>query len=310
MRYMVFYCYFVLLSIVTLLAQSDVQLKDKNKLRIDVRQGLHFGDVLIDAHGGQLALTEERVLIPLDAYTKTIAKSNPTEAWFNLYGPPNASFNISVEPKKPILMGSRGGSIQVEKFIVGNGGYSGTFDDTGHAVFRLGAKIDIPKGSVSGLYRANNVMLQMSVPFGERVMVYSWPFSISCQGAPILVLTNKGPLEFGNLIPAATTEDYRVPPVGPAQGVPAQLRGAPRSAEFYLEGTPGTDFTVILPSIVWLDGPNGSKIKIYKFESNIPREGVQPQEGFSFKVGASVEVQPNQHPGRYEGIFKVSINYK
>ena len=112
------------------------------------------------------------------------------------------------------------------------------------------------------------------------------------------------------LVPGNSEGIYRVAPDGAtsSRGGLLQYRGRPVPAEFAVTGTAGTDYCLELPRAVWLKGP-GRDIEVHSFEASIPLPGVVPRGGFTFRVGASVTVPPQQEPGLYQGLFRVTIHY-
>lgn len=278
-------------------------------VRIEVIQPMDFGDLLVEDLGGSVALTEQNELRAYSSAIRPSLRTVTSEARFRLVGPPKGEFAVVFEPEQPILDNGRGGRIPVAAFIHAANALRGTLNDQGEAEVRLGARLDVPAFAQPGLYTHAQVRIHLSI-LGQDPAALTETFGIRCQIRPLLHLENRAPLDFGSLVPGSGPGLYRVRPDGTtsSQGGVLQYRGRPLPAEFAVTGTAGTDYCLELPRAVWLRGP-GRDIEVHSFEADIPLPGVVPRGGFVFRVGASVSLPPDQAPGRYEGLFVVTIHY-
>lgn len=278
-------------------------------VRIEVIQSMDFGDLLVEDLGGSVALTEQNELRTYSPSIRPSLRTVTSEGRFRLVGPPKAEFSVVFEPEQPILVNGRGGHIPVAAFIHAANALRGTLNDQGEAEVRLGARLDVPAFAQPGLYAQAQVRIQVSI-LGLNPVALAETFWIRCQVRPLLHLENRTPLDFGSLVPGSGPGLYRVRPDGTtsSQGGVLQYQGRPTPAEFAVTGTSGTDYCLELPRSVWLRGP-GRDIEVHSFEANIPLPGVLPRGGFTFRVGASVALPPDQEPGRYEGLFMVTVHY-
>ena len=298
-----------LLGLAALSLASIVQAQAPAPLRIEVIQNLDFGNLLVEDLGGSVALTEQNEFRSYSPTIRPSMRTSTSEARLRLVGPPKAEFVVVLDPEQPILDNGRGGRIQVATFIYAANALRGTLNHQGEAELRLGARIDLPASVAPGLYVHPQVRVRLSI-LGLSPATLTESFGIRCQVRPLLHLENRTPLDFGVLVPGNSEGIYRVAPDGAtsSRGGVLQYRGRPVPAEFAVTGTAGTDYCLELPRVVWLKGP-GRDIEVHSFEASIPLPGVVPRGGFTFRVGASVTVPPQQEPGLYQGLFRVTIHY-
>ncbi len=295
----------LLLPVLALQAQTPPSVP----VRIEVIQSMDFGDLLVEDLGGSVALTEQNELRTYSPSIRPSLRTVTSEGRFRLVGPPRAEFVVVLDPEQPILDNGRGGRIPVAAFIHAANALRGTLNDQGEAEVRLGARLDVPAFAQPGLYTQAQVRIHLSI-LGLNPVALTEAFGIRCQVRPLLHLENRTPLDFGSLVPGSGPGLFRVRPDGTtsSQGGVIQYQGRPLPAEFVVTGTAGTEYGLELPRAVWLRGP-GRDIEVHSFEADIPLPGVVPRGGFTFRVGASVSLPPDQAPGRYEGLFVVTIHY-
>lgn len=279
---------------------------------IRVIQDMHFGELLAAEQGGGMTLTPEGILVPYGMAIQATGRSPVQEARFALTGPPNSRFRFTLNPPTPHLTEPRGARVRIQSFHYPAAGNEGVFDAQGQATVRLGAKLDIPADAPSGTYAMRQVSLQMTLLDGEGSRNISQEFTISARIRPTFRLVNLASLDFGSLIPGATTGRYTVTAGGGARGEgaggPRQFKGNPHPAEFLLSGSTGTCYSIDLPQKVLLRGP-GALIEIQDFHCNVPLQANVPAGGLRFQVGASLLIPAHQEPGLYQGTFTVSVDY-
>lgn len=278
---------------------------------IRIAQELDFGALLVDERGGQVQVSESGHLQMLGPGIQPGPRSEARELRVRLYGPAGRGFCLTLVPPSPSLEGPGSVRPQVASFLPGPGPITGTFSAQGDAEIRLGARLDIPAGTLPGRFRSLPIRLELRGAAGSDLEV-SETCTLSLQVRPVLRITNMGPLDFGNLIPGEMPGRYRVDPQGTATsldpGGPTQHRGHPRPAEFFISGSPGTDFSVEVPRELILKGPGGT-LRVSDFTLSTPERGNLSPQGLHIKVGATLNLPPKQAPGPYSGQFTVTVNY-
>jgi hypothetical protein len=301
----------VLFSVTAILAHNTPPVSAPRQPRIQVIQHLDLGDLLLEDLGGSVALTERNEFESYGGSVRPSLRSTTHEARILLTGTPKAPFTLVIDPSQPLLENGRGSYVRVASFVHETGARQGFLNDQGEAEVRLGARLDIPAGLPPGLYAQSHLRLSLSVMDAAPQVVTEF-FAIRCNLRPMLHLSTVSALEFGTIIPGDATGTFRVDPDGKtsvsgASGI-RQYHGVPVAAEFLVTGTAGTEYSIDLPARVLLRGP-GKDMDVHGFETNLPRLGVVPRGGFTFRVGASLTVPADQLPGRYEGVFLVAISY-
>ncbi len=279
---------------------------------IRVVQDMDFGALVADERGGRIVLTEQGALLIQGPGVGPARQSLGKEARFALTGPPKTNFTVTLQPQAPELNGP-GHPLRITAFITGTWTLQGTFDAQGQAELRAGAQLDIPAQTIPGPYSQPRMRIELTTAEGTARQRVSETFAIKALLRPVLRITNQGPLDFGNLFPGSRIGAYRVPPVGTPGPLesdgPQQFRGAPRPAEFNVNGTPGADFSILLPKEILLNGA-GAPLVVKDFTANVPLRSLMPKDGFTFRVGATLVVPAEQAPGRYAGVFAVSLDYQ
>jgi len=279
---------------------------------IQTIQNLYFGGLLVNPEGGSVTLTSDGALVPNGPGVQPAAQPGCHEARFRLTGPPNASFTLQVDPKLPMLKGTRGDTIRIAEFLPSFPNYRGTFDGSGGAEFKLGGRLDIPVNMLPAIFIAAPVQLHMQLDTGPQPRTVNASFTISALLRTPLKLTNLSSLDFGALIPGASSGDFEVSPSGDYRSLdssgPTHIQSHPHPASFSLSGTAGTCFTIRLPKAILLSGPGGS-MPVHDFTSDAPCPGVVPPGGLIFNVGGRVYVDANQAYGTYRGTFSVEVVY-
>lgn len=279
---------------------------------IRVVQDMDFGALVADERGGRIALTEQGALLVQSPGVSPARHAQGKEARFTLTGPPKVGFTVTFQPQTPELQGP-GSPLRITTFITGTWTLQGMFDAEGRAELRTGAQMDIPAQTVPGTYSHARMRIELTTTEGTTSQRVSENFTIKALMRPTLRITNQSPLDFGNLLPGSRLGAYRVPPVGTPGALdgdgPQQFRGTPRPAEFHTSGTPGADFSIVLPKEIQLSGP-GAPLLVKDFTANVPLRSLMPKDGFTFRVGATLVVPAQQAPGRYAGVFAVSLDYQ
>lgn len=279
---------------------------------IRVVQDMDFGALVADERGGRIVLTEQGALLVQGPGVGPARQSLGKEARFTLTGLPKTNFTVTLQPLTPELNGP-GNPLRITAFVLGTWTLQGTFDAQGRAELRAGAQLDIPAQTQPGPYTQLRMRIELTTAEGTASQRITETFAIKALLRPVLRITNQGPLDFGNLFPGSRLGAYRAPPVGPPGAMggdgPQQFRGTPRSAEFNVNGTPGADFSIVLPREIQLHGP-GAPLVVKDFTANVPLRSQMPKEGFTFRVGATLVVPAEQTPGRYTGVFAVSLDYQ
>jgi hypothetical protein len=92
-----------------------------------------------------------------------------------------------------------------------------------------------------------------------------------------------------------------------------------QAAEFNISGPAGEGVVVILPDLVYVEhvdlnsypGEN-TDMSVDKFQTSLSenRDTLDAEGSLSFKVGATLNVLADQVPGKYEGVFEISVLYQ
>jgi hypothetical protein len=301
----------VLLSATALFGSPAQAVPAPRQPRIQVIQHMDLGDLLMEDLGGSVALTERNEIQSYSGSVRPGLRATTHEARILLSGTPKAPFTLVIDPPQPLLENGRGALVRVASFIYAPGALQGLLNDQGEAEVHLGARLDIPAGLPPGRYAQTHIRLSLSV-LGATPQIAADVFVIRCNLRPMLHLSNVSALEFGAIIPGDAAGTFRIHPDGRTSVAgPGRIRlyrGVPAPAEFLVTGTAGTEYSIELPTRIVLHGP-GKDMEVHDFEVNLPRPGVVPRGGFTFRVGASLSVPADQPPGRYEGLFLVAINY-
>lgn len=291
-----------------LLAPPSPPPATRQLLEVSVLNGLQFGGLPVEASGGSVVLTADDQLLALGSGIRTGASPPARSARFILVGPPGQPYTVTVSPQNPTLSGS-GTPIRISEWISAPEGFRGTFDSSGRAEFRMGARADIPTNPVAGQYVSAPV--QLSVTSGSQTAHCTFDTSFIIRMP--LVLSALETLDFGELIAGTQGGTMRLDPnqrwdFGGAQGL-ALFRGNPRPASFNLQGPAGTQFNITLPNRLILAGP-GAPLAVTGFTTDSPLTGILPPGGLRFRVGGTLEVAPHAAPGLYKGTFQVTIAYQ
>jgi hypothetical protein len=124
-------------------------------------------------------------------------------------------------------------------------------------------------------------------------------------------------LNFGVVFPSASPSRITVTPAGDlVLSDPAQVSGGAHSAGvFEVDGQAGRAFSITLPPTITLNGP-ASTLTVdeltYALESPPPSGPAQPNSDtvFRFGVGGVLTLPPAQAPGRYTGVYAVTVTYQ
>lgn len=83
------------------------------------------------------------------------------------------------------------------------------------------------------------------------------------------------------------------------------------AASFRVSGQQGFSFSVTLPDGEYLLTNGSQNIILKDFTSNLEGAGDLTSRSSEFRVGATVEIQPGQHPGTYKsvGYLPVTVHY-
>lgn len=152
-------------------------------------------------------------------------------------------------------------------------------------------------------------------PSTEATLAFACALALSAGTASAQSLSNTAPLSFGAFA-AGTGGTITVNAAGgrtrTGSVVLASQGGVASAAQFLLTGTPGSTYTITLPSdgTVFLSN-GGSTMAINLFTSlptgaNIPLGGGGTQ---AISVGATLTVSAAQAPGNYTGSFNVTVDY-
>lgn len=125
-------------------------------------------------------------------------------------------------------------------------------------------------------------------------------------------------LDFGSLIPSATTGTVTINPNTSARSTTGGVTAASGSfhpAEFITQGTPNRRVNIKLPngSILLTRVGGGATMTV----TNMTRNGSPPNSTpldasglLTFRVGGQLNVTANQMPGSYVGSFTVDVQYQ
>lgn len=275
-------------------------------LSILVIQHLAFGGIIVQPSGGRITLTPGGSFLPEGSGVLPGAYPPCAYARVHLRGLPNGSFRLRVDPPSTRIKGSAGGSIQLVNLQPLHP-IDGKFDGAGDAEVMLGGTLDIPAGTPAGLFSTTlNVRLVT-----DTVREVTQPLILSCVVRSPLTITNLASLDFGTI----TAGRGGVVRIGPnstctqdANGGPRLVRGTPHSASFMVTGPAQTPYEIILPQAISLSSSKSS-ILVNHFTSD-QKKGFMPSNGLSVHVGADLQVQADQPPGAYKGVFIVTVAYQ
>ena len=307
---------FIRLAVLAVLAAAPLRSGGKPAavtagVTIQAMQNLDYGELLVGQGGGSATLTPDGSLILLGPGLR--AGGRPAgAAKFQLYGPPRAAFTLQVSPLTPLLSNPAGGAIILAQFLPSLPRFSGSFNALGQASFNLGGRLDIGPGLRPGLYSNLGMRLQLTVSGLAGNGAFSLPFQVSARLQAPLQLFNTGPLDFGVILAGTQPGTFQVQANGwyrsSAANGPALLKATPLAAVFSLNGVAGASYCIQLPNWILLTGP-GEAMRVQDFTCSISPCGTLPAGSVKFQVGASLVVPPEQKPGRYSGVFAVTVDY-
>jgi hypothetical protein len=129
-----------------------------------------------------------------------------------------------------------------------------------------------------------------------------------------LTIASASTLSFGDF--AAGSEEGRI--VISSTGLTRTASGGARlvnsnsgtPSTIVIASTPGSTYSVSLPSTFTLGTLNGATMEIVAFSTNLQEKGVIPDSGRgSFQIGGTLKVAANQAGGSYSGMVPITINY-
>ena len=269
-----------------------------------VVQNLSFGGILVQPGGGRLTLTPAGSFLPEG--NGVLPGASPVSAYarIDLKGIPNGNFHLRVDPASVTLKGP-GGSIQIANFQPSRS-LDGKFEGTGQMEVMLGGTLDIPAGTPAGFY-STTVNIRLHTDTGRDTIQ---PMSISCTVRSPLSIKTLSQLDFGT-ITAGRGGIFRVSPASGYTPIgtdgPRLIKGTPHAASFLITGPAQTPYEIILPTQTMLTGGKNS-ILVNNIKAD-QSKGLMPSNGLPVHVGADLQVQANQPPGSYKGVFDVTVAY-
>ncbi len=123
-----------------------------------------------------------------------------------------------------------------------------------------------------------------------------------------VTVTNNTDLEFGTIIPGATSSSVGVSTAGVRTcGSGLTCTGGTTAAGFTVGGTTGSVVTISVPATVQLDsGANNMTASLNASAATL----TMVANAGSFSVGGTLTVGANQPDGDYSGVFTATVNYQ
>lgn len=258
------------------------------------RRDLQFGDAAGD---GDLSGT----VTVSPSGTKTVGGGafdlggNHQSGEFRLRGDRNTQYSCTLPSQIQITSG--GNSLTVDGFTT-DPPLTGSLGGSGQLFMTVGGTLQIPPGQAAGQYSG---ILSMDCD-GQIASV-----AVDATLLSVIAISNTVALEFGSMIPEATSGTVTVSTTGARSAVNVTLfGGSVAAAGFTVTGEAGQAYGLQLPSSITIGGPGGTMtVDGFVDDASLFLTGGSD----SFSVGATLHVGADQPRGDYGGSFAVVVSY-
>ena len=129
-----------------------------------------------------------------------------------------------------------------------------------------------------------------------------------------ITMINVADLSFGDISVNNTAGSVMINADGSRQvngGVTLGGNGMFQPARFVIEGAPNISFVLSFPELVEMTDGQGNTIRVDKFNTNTPLEGLVGSSGTQeLNLGGRLNLDANQPTGAYSGTVNVELEYR